>query len=224
MSNVSTAHNVTAFDSAKSQALSGQRLVKAKYKTTAKVPAKYPNICASIPFLQDAQIAEKIPQLMGCIRAMLETAQDGVFKSLYESGQGVLSIVTDTDLSIDACIGYLEAESTGSRLTKEFLDAWFIRELHETTYALIAEKLGYGGVDGTIELTAEQDATILKHVSGYKDMYSALAGGKTMYQPHQINGLRKVLGHIDLDDTGMKLDKKLEKMLESSQKVVEMIL
>lgn len=209
MSHFPSTHLVTAFDSAKSQPLTGQRLAKARYKTTAKVKAKYPNVCVSVPFIEDAAILEATPRLVACIREMLESAQDGVFKSLYEAGQGVLTGVTDSDLSIDACIGFLEAESQGTRLTKEFIDSWFIRELHDTCFVLFAEKLGYSG-----DLSAEQEATISRHITGYKDMYSALAGGKTMYQPHQVKNLRKVLALVELDDTGVKLDKRLEKMLE----------
>jgi len=215
MSNVSIAHTVTKFDAKKSQALTGQRLAKCRYKTTAKQVAKYPSICVSVPFIDTAVItdAEK-NALMPHIRMMLETAQDGIIRSLYESSDGTLSQVTDSDLSVTACIAYLEAESEGSRLTKEFIESWFDSAVSEYVSALIVEKLGYGiGTDDV--LTQEQELTVSRHVNGYKGMYSALAGGKTMYQPNQINSLKRVLELVDTDDVSTKLVARLDKMLQA---------
>lgn len=217
MSNFSTSHLVTRFDSKKSQALSGQRLAKVGYKTTAKTPAKFPSVCASVPFLAQDAIAENIPALMGHIRTMLENAQDGVLRSLYESSGGLLSQVTDSDISIAACIGFLDAESQGSRLTKEFIEAWFADSVQEYLVAIIAEKLGYDG-----ELTPEQDATIIRHVNGYKGLYASLAGGKTMLQDNQINSLRKVLELVDSDDTSVKLLARLNAM-QNKPKIEELL-
>jgi len=208
MSHFPSTHLVTAFDSAKSQALSGQRLAKIRYKTTAKQKAKFPSVCVSVPPLADSEIMDNLPALKVHIRAMLEAAQDGVIRSLYETSDGTLTSVQDSDISVQACIGYLVAESEGSRLTKETIEAWFDSSLAEYVTALIAEKLGYGD-----ELSPEQEATVGKHVRGYKDMYSSLAGGKTMYQPNQIASLRKVLGLVDTDEIAGKLDARLSGML-----------
>lgn len=208
MSHFPSTHLVTAFDSAKSQALSGQRLAKIRYKTTAKQKAKFPSVCVSVPPLADSEIMDNLPALKTHIRAMLEAAQDGVIRSLYEAADGNLTSVQDSDISVIACIGYLNAEAEGGRLTKETIDAWFDSSLAEYVTALIAEKLGYDGA-----LTGEQEHTISRHVKGYKDMYSALAGGKTMYQPNQIASLRKVLGLVDTDELATKLDARLAGML-----------
>ena len=208
MSHFPSTHLVTAFDSAKSQALTGQRLAKIRYKTTAKQAAKFPSVCVSVPPLADAEIMENLPALKVHIRAMLEAAQDGVIRSLYEVSEGRLSSVQDQDISVVACIGYLNAESEGGRLTKETIDAWFDASLGEYVTALIVEKLGYGE-----DLTPEQEHTVSRHVKGYKDMYSALAGGKTIYQPNQIASLRRVLGLVDSSEVGEKLDARLVGML-----------
>ena len=100
MSHFPSTHLVTAFDSAKSQALSGQRLAKIRYKTTAKQAAKFPSVCVSVPPLDDAEIMENLPALKVHIRAMLEAAQDGVIRSLYEVSDGKLSSVQDQDISV----------------------------------------------------------------------------------------------------------------------------
>lgn len=208
MSHFPSTHLVTAFDSAKSQPLSGQRLAKIRYKTTAKQKAKFPSVCVSVPPLADYEVTDNIQALMPHILAMLHAAQDGVIRSLYEAADGNLTSVQDSDISVQACIGYLVAESEGSRLTKETIESWFDSSLAEYVTALIAEKLGYGD-----ELSPEQEATVGKHVRGYKDMYSSLAGGKTMYQPNQIASLRKVLGLVDTDELAGKLDARLAGML-----------
>ena len=218
MSHFPSTHLVTAFDSAKSQALTGQRLAKIRYKTTAKQAAKFPSVCVSVPPLDDSEIMENLPALKVHIRAMLEAAQDGVIRSLYEVSEGKLSSVQDSDISVVACIGFLNTESEGGRLTKETIEAWFDSSLGEYVTALIAEKLGYGDTD----LTPEQDVTISRHVKGYKDMYSALAGGKTIYQPNQIASLRRVLGLVDSDEIGGKLDARLVGML-SKPKMEELL-
>ena len=211
MSNVSIAHTVTKFDAKLSQALTGQRLAKCRYKTTAKQAAKYPSVCVSVPYISYTDITAKIEPLVQHIRTMLESAQDGIIRSLYESSDGTLSQVTDSDLSISACISFLEAESEGSRLTKEFIESWFDASVKDYVYALVSEKLGYG----TDDLTMEQDLTVCKHVNGYRGMYSALAGGKTMYQPNQIASLKRVLDIVDTDDTSTRLINRLNKMLET---------
>ena len=208
MSHFPSTHLVTAFDSAKSQALTGQRLAKIRYKTTAKQAAKFPSVCVSVPFLADSEIMDNLPALKVHIRAMLEAAQDGVIRSLYETSDGKLSSMQDSDISVLACIGFLNAESEGGRLTKEMIDAWFDASLGEYVTALIVEKLGYGE-----DLTPEQEHTVSRHVRGYKDMYSALAGGKTIYQPNQIASLRRVLGLVDSSEVGEKLEARLVGML-----------
>lgn len=217
MSHFPSTHLVTPFDSAKSQALTGQRLAKIRYKTTAKQAAKFPSVCVSVPPLDDSEIMENLPALKVHIRAMLEAAQDGVIRSLYEVSDGKLSSVQDSDISVLACIGFLNTESEGGRLTKDMIDAWFDSNLAEYVTALIVEKLSYGE-----DLTPEQEHTIGRHVKGYKDMYSALAGGKTIYQANQIASLRRVLGLVDQDEIGTKLEARLSGML-SKPKMEELL-
>ena len=102
-------------------------------------------------------------------------------------------------------------------MTKETIEAWFDASLGEYVQALIVEKLGYGE-----ELTGEQEHTISRHVRGYKDMYSALAGGKTIYQPSQIGSLRRVLALVDSSEVGEKLEARLVGML-SKPKMEELL-
>ena len=206
MSNFTGSHLVTGFDAKKSQALTGQRLAKCRYKTTEKQAAKFPSVCVSVPFFTEDQIdnTPTIARLLPHIRAMLENAQDGVIRSLYESADGALSAVSDTDISIDACIGFLEAEATGGRLTKEFIEAWFKSDVAEIVQAAFAEKWSWTG-----DLSPEQAAKLEQVSNGHKGMFSALAGGKTVYNIGQCNGLLKVLDLVDSSEVADKLKARL---------------
>ena len=148
MSNVSTSHNVVPFVSGKSEALTGQRLTVAKYKSTAKSPAKYPNVCASIPLLE---ISEELflehPALIVHVTEWLREKQDDVFKSVYESHGGTLGSVNDAELSIPAIIGYLNASSVSGRLTKESIEQWYASDCAPIIMVNAAVKKGYIGAD-----------------------------------------------------------------------------
>lgn len=220
MSHFPASHLVTKFESGKSEALTGQRLAKVKYKTTAKQVAKFPNICASVPFISASDIMAYDAQLIPHIRALLETAQDGILRSLYESSDGTLSQVQDSELSIPECIKYLEAESQGSRLTKEIISAWFDSSVKDYLFVIIGEKLRYDMESGSI--TTEQELTINKHLNGYRGLYESLAGGKTILQPVQISSLNKVLELIDSSEIGDKLKNRLDGML-NKPKIEELL-
>jgi hypothetical protein len=215
MSNVSTAHTVSLFDAKKSQALTGQRLAKIGYKSSKQKPAKFPSVCASVPVIGSESIIGSIDSLVPYIRNYLEGVQDSILRANYESSDGQLSLVTDQDISIDSCVKFLAAESTGGRLTKEFLVSWFGDVVQESVELLVAEKLGYvgSGDEGTIELTEEQTVIIGKHVNAYRDLVSSLAGGKTFLQEKQIVSLKNVLSVCEEDDTNKKLVARLDGML-----------
>lgn len=220
MSNVSRAHDVVPFVAGKTTALTGQRLSKVGYKTTAKNPALYKSVAVSVPHLPAGSIHDNLDALLPYIGNMLEEVQDKVIRSLYESNQGKLSVVTDDDISIAACIAFLESEAAGDRLKKEHIEAWFDRVAKENTFTLIAEKLGYSGEN---DLTPEQVATVNKHVKVYRDILSMLAGGKTILTPVQIRSCKTVIDVCE-DDSGIgqKLMQRLNSM-ENPKKVEEFL-
>lgn len=204
---ISNRHTVNLFVAGKSAPMSDQRLAKVGYKSTAKNPAKFPSICVSVPMFAEFE-PEQIDRLGPYIIQMLENAQDGVIRSLYESRDGNLTEVSDDDICLDACISYLEAESTGGRLTKEYLEQWFDASVRDNLFVCIAEKLGFD------EITPDVEVTVNKHVAGYKAMIASLSGGKTFYQEPQIKGLLRALevSSVD-DDTSKKLNVRLKGML-----------
>jgi hypothetical protein len=214
MSNVSTTHDVIPFVAGKTAPLSDQRLAKVGYKNTTKNPAKYKNVAVSVPFVQDAAVTENLAALMPYIKNMVQDAQDKVIRSLYESADGALTQVTDSDISVSACISFLEAEAAGDRLKKEDIANWFDRVCRDNVYVLLAEKLGFQ------EPNEDQDKVINKHVGVYRDILSMLAGGKTILTPVQIKSCQTVID-ASSDDTGIgeKLSARLRVM--SQPKVTE---
>lgn len=221
MSNVSQYHSVLPFN-AGDKPLSGQRLAKVGYKSSKKNPAKYRSVAVSVPFLPVSDIQDNLQALLPHIGTMLENAQDGLIRSLYEGADGTLSQVSDDEISIPAIIGWMSAEAAGDRLTKERIEAWFKSELLENLSAQIAEKLGYLSGDG--DLTAEQESTVSRHVKVYMDVLSMLAGGKTLLADKQIKGCRNALALCpdDSDIIAVRLNARLDAM-EKKEKIEEML-
>jgi hypothetical protein len=216
MSVISDRHNVVPFKAGKSAPLEGQRLAKVGYKNTAKQKAKYESVCASVPKISDDDIADSGEQLIPYVRTLLESAQDGILRSLYESSDGTLSSVSDSELSVQACINYLEAESSGGRLKSETVEAWFDQYVAENLIVPMAEKLGF------TDLGEDQMSTVNRHISAYRQVISSLCSGKTFLQPKQITGCRFAIQLASEDtDVGERLLKRLESM--ETRKIVELL-
>ena len=198
MSNVSNRHAMVPFTAGESKPFTGQRLAKVGYKQTAAMtkdgitaPA---SVCVSVPQIDPADIESNWERLLPYVADMLESAQDGVIRSLYESGQYAMRDISDDDISIAACISFLSAEKHGSRLTKEAVQSWFDSEIAENLTVTIAEKLGFD------DITPDNLPTINKHVSVYRQVIGMLAGGKTTLEAKQIKGCRNAIALCSADD------------------------
>lgn len=211
MSNVSNRHNVNLFVAGKSEPLTGQRLAKIGYKKTAKQINPLPSICVSIPPIDTANDPflemRQNGAFDGIIRNALESAQDGIIRSLYETSGGNLSSVSDSDISLVNCLAYIEAENTGGRLTIDFLNAWFDANMKDNLTVIIADKLGFD------ELTDASLEVIGQHLSGYRSLISSLSGGKTILTDMQIKQVSRALEICSVDDeTSVKLKNRLNEM------------
>jgi hypothetical protein len=217
VSNISNRHIINAFVSGKSEPLSGQRLAKVGYKSSKANPAKFPSICVSVPQIDPAPVLENINRLLPFIGTMLENAQDGIIRSLYESADGSLSGVNDDEISIDACIAFMSAEASGGRLTIEFLNGWFDQNVKDNLTVVVADKLGFD------LSTPEMEQTVGKHVKVYRDLIASLSGGKTILTSVQIVGIRRALevSSVD-DDTSSKLLARLTAM-ENKPKIEDLL-
>ena len=212
MSNISNRHQVIPFVAGKTAPFAEQRLSKVGYKTSKKTPAKYPSVCASVPKIPSDWINEQNCSRMEVhIKTLLESAQDGILRSLYESSDGTLSGVNDSDISFDACVSFLDAESAGDRLTIESINQWFDSQVRDNLTVVIAERLKFD------LSTPEQESIVAQHIKGYRGLIASLSGGKTFLQPVQISGLKRALDVSSVDDdVSKKLYARLEKMEKPS--------
>lgn len=214
MSNVSTSHNVVPFVSGKSEALTGQRLTVAKYKSTAKTPAKHPNVCASIPVLEIT--LESIPQnLVPHINTWLQEQQDNVFKSVYESHGGTLTSVNDAEIGVDSIIGYLSAVSVSGRLTKESIEQWYVSNCKHVIVFNAAVKQGFIGADfegEELTVTEAQQVQLDKVSNAYRDLFGGLAGGATKYAENVQDSLSRMLSQCAESPMTERLAQRLEGM------------
>lgn len=208
MSNVSTVHDLKPFK-AGDKPLTGQRLAKICYKKTKEQPNPLPSVAVSVPFIATEDITSNIRPLLPYICNMLEGTQDKIIRSLYEGRGGKLEIVQDADISVQACIAYLAAESEGDRLTNAAIEAWFDSALSENLTAYIADKLGFRD-----DLNEDQLGTVLKHVKIYREVLSALAGGKTRLGDKQIKGCKTALtlSADDSDPMVVRLQNRIKSM------------
>lgn len=207
MSNVSNRHAVTPFVAGTSKPFTGQRLARAGFKLTEKMKAAgkvaLPSVCASVPFINGGDIHQYLTELLPHVGAMLEKAQDEILRSRYESAGGVLSDITDEEISIPACIAFLNAETAGSRLSTETIGAWFDTALTDSLTVLIADKLGFD------LSTSEQESTVAKHIKNHRDVLGMLAGKNVILAPRQISAITNMLELAEEDTMHSKLSAKL---------------
>lgn len=115
----------------------GQRLsrVIAKADREGKYASEHlqESLAVSVPMVTEEDMVESIAALMPHIRKMLETAQDALIRE-HRLEAGATSI-NSAQISVTACIAYLSETSTGTRLTKEYLQEWFV-----STYGTVAKE------------------------------------------------------------------------------------
>ena len=236
MSNISTRRNVLPFVAGESKPLSGQRLAKVGYKQTAAMTQKGEiapkSICVSVPYFSGEQIRENLESLLPHIGNWLESVQDNVIRGIYEGRKFSLDSVSDADISVSQCVNFLEAESSGGRLTKEYLESWFAGNMSDGLYVLIASKLGFvsdaqlADSENSIDVTEDQDIVIHKHLNGYRSLLVGLSGKNVSLAAAQINGLRKALEICapEGDSVAARLTQKLDVIeKESAQLLVDLL-
>lgn len=205
MALIGTRHKVEKFVSGESKAQNGQRLAKVGYKSGKNAPAKFPSICVSIPHIQAEQIEGNIKRLIPYIGEWLAEAQTGVIRSLYEGSMGNLEAVDDSDIGMDAILGYLESQANGDRLSGDSIGAWFDSAARDNLTVVFAEKLGFD------LSTPEQEQTVEKHVKMYRGLIGSLAQKEINPTVEQKKAMRVIL-RIAEDDSviAQKLTAKLD--------------
>ena len=208
MSAISNVHSIVAFDSKISKAFENQRLAKVIYKTSRTTGIKEKeSVCVSVPKLEltDEEALLFKPYLV----AYLEGVQDSIIRAKYE--EGAVSI-HNNDIGIHSMLDFLEEDSKGGRLTKEYITEWFNTSLADMLTVAIADKLGVS--DTPSETEAKK---IEQMVNVYRDKFASLAGGKTMFAADIATKLQKALELVDSEDTmAVRFNARLEKMKEQN--------
>lgn len=189
---ISNRHTIVPFISGETQAMNGQRLLKIGYKGRTQKdgsvkPGKFPSVAASVPHIDPAQIRTRIDRLMGHIGTLMEATQDSVARSLYESSAGQLKELSDDDISIDACLNFLEAEANGSRLTAERIKEWFTAELSDNLSVWITERLGFD------DPNEAQMAQVNTQLNAYSAVFASLSGKNISMETSKLAKLRNAL-------------------------------
>lgn len=191
MSNVSNIHDIKLFVSGKSEPLTGQRLARISFKQTEKMKAAgvvaLPSVCVSIPPVSAPMLEPFTAELMPHLLALVEKAQDDIVRAKVESSKGQATTISDEEISISACVAFLNAESAGARLSTESIGAWFDSALTDSLTVIIADKLGFD------LSTPEQLTTVEKHVKNHRDVLALLAGKNVVLAPRQESAIRNML-------------------------------
>lgn len=214
MSQISDRHTVVPFISGETKAFADQRLAKVGYKKTAKIPNPLPSIAVSVPNVNPEDIVTNLQSLLPHIGTMLENVQDSVIRSLYESSEGTLSSVADSDISVRACISFMEAESNGSRLTAEKIKTWFVSELRDNFSVVIAEKLKLDDVDSPV---------VTQKLNAYQELFCALSGKQVFMSPGHITALTSAISYAESSESEIT-EKLVKKLAELSAKPIEELL
>jgi hypothetical protein len=220
MSVVSNRHNVNLFVAGKSQALANQRLAKIGYKKTKECPNPLASVCVSVPVVETIFTLPEHKALNPHIVAVIEKAQDGIIRKLYEAAPAAFvgSSVSDDDLTIAKCVEYLEDEETGGRMTIEKLALWFDASLAETLVEFLK-------VHAANQFTGDDlTKAVAGSLKGYKEMITGLSGGKTHYDAVQRKKLFTILALTsEGDETADKLGKRLEAMAVKDEKMAALV-
>lgn len=209
---ISNRHTVLPFIAGTSKALTDQRLAKVGFKKTKENPNPLKSVCVSIPQITEFT-EEQLDRLLPHLVNVINGAQDGIIRKMYESDPSIMS-VGDDDISIDACIMFLETEESGGRLTIESLNEWFVLSLQDKLTEFLRMH-GSKSLDG-----AALDKAVTQSLAGYKGMISAMAGGKTHYTHEQRTKLETILSMTDEgDDVAERLMKRIEMMGQKDSKM-----
>lgn len=209
------AHSVVTYDPKTSKPFTGQRLAKVTYKTiTDKANALYgikrESKCVSLPLITAKEVESNIIALTPHFIEFLQGIQDKIVRERVDAGA---KHITMDEVSIAGCVEWLEANNESGRLTKESVAAWFQENIAESLAVVLAEKMGVSEVPSD-----EESNKILAVVDAFKGKISALAGGKTTYEPKVCKSIITALELAPAGDAlGNRFTARLTKMIEESK-------
>lgn len=210
---ISNRHSVVLFAPG-TKPMSGQRLAKAWYKPSKNKPAKFPSVCVSVPHLQAEEITANISGLLPHIATMLEDAQDNILKKMYEQAKGKLPMsIGDEDISVPACIKFLDAQAEGDRLTKDSLTVWFQECVAENLTVYLCEQLKTENLE---------DQRVVQNLRGYRDLFTGLSGSQVL-TPNQIRKLDAACKMAQEDRITERVQALLSEMMTAIESQMDLI-
>lgn len=178
MSNVSNRHSFVKLEK-NSKPLSGQRLVRLIAKQSKDGSYASPNLtqslCVSVPPVSLDDIQANIDALVPHLVSMVEEAQNELIRE-YRITNGHESI-DESEFGIAKCIEFLDSSAKGSRLTTEYLQAWFVETYNDAAVEYIATALKLN-VDELSEADAKQ---VGDKANVLRDMFAGFASAR--YSP-----------------------------------------
>ncbi len=215
------AHSIVAYDPKSTKAMTGQRLSKVTFKTVTDKDSplcgiKRESKCVSLPPLKSEEIVSNVQVLAPAIVEYLHGIQDKIVRERVEANA---AHITMEEVSIAACIDWLESNNESGRLTKESVGVWFTENVETELAVTLADKLGVTGVP-----TDAENKQIMAVVGTFKDKISSLAGGKTVFAPNMCETLIKALAFAPEGDAlKSRFTVRLQKMIDESKQGVNLM-
>ena len=200
MSAIDTAVNtVVSYTSGVTKPFAGQRLASFNWKTGTDKSSlwfgkKRESKAVSIPMVTSEVIAASIGALTPHIKVWLHGVQDKMVREMLEASENCLHVTNDS-IGIAAICEYLEESNESGRVTKADVEVWFTEQIADVLMVQLAERLGVSDTPSQ----SESDK-ISAVVAAFKGKISALAGGKTSYDPKTAMQLQKCIALVPAGD------------------------
>ncbi len=179
MSNVSNTHNVAKLEK-NSKAFTGQRVARviAKADKQGNYPSEHlkESKFVSVPTISPEFTGIQLTSLSAHIVGMLNDAQDSIIRDRVIDGA---TSINDDEISVDACIKYLDDAAKGNRISGEFISKWFMDTYADSAVEFIATLCQFEGPAD--QYSIEQLKTIETKVNVLSSMFAGFASGK--YSP-----------------------------------------
>jgi hypothetical protein len=207
-------NTVVAYTSGVTKPFSGQRLASFNWKTGTNKDSLWFGIkreskAVSLPQIAAADIAANITALTPHIRVWLHGVQDKMIREMLDVSDTVLH-VTNESIGIAAMCEFLEESNESGRVTKADVEVWFKENIADSLMVSLAERLGVSDTPSQAD-SDKIDAV----VAAFKGKISALAGGKTSYDPKTAAQLQKCLSLVPAGDVlADRFTLRLQKMVE----------
>jgi hypothetical protein len=210
MSNISNRHNVQKLDKA-SKALSGQRMARViakknkdgQYESVNLVESKFVSIPAIGPISD-----EQFKALEVHVQSMLMDAQDQLIRDEIVTN-GATSI-GDEQISIDACIAYLDDAAKGNRVTGEYLAKWFTETYLDAAMQFVCAAMKFDAEN----LTQDQAEAIAKKCNVLNSMFAGFASGKYSPDIPKCKGMIKFGEFVGVDNQDARMQNFLAKAVK----------